>query len=424
MLRRLLRSPTHAFVVLLAIGILVRTWVLFTMVPPDYIAPHAEWETDAVAVSLATTGAFADPYALPTGPTAHVAPVWPFLLGLVYRALGLTLTAGYVGWGLGLLAYALLFALLPWMSDRLGVGTPAGVLAGLAGAVLWVWWPDPAQALAGLALGLVLVGFLGRWTGAGPKPWASCFTGVACAVAVHTQPALLPVIVGCVAFELWYRRHGSGRRATAALVAGLVLGCIPWTVRNSQALGAPVFVRSNFGLELRVAFHDGVHADLDVSDQRRPLRHPRTDAREAQRLRAIGELAYMREARRQALAWIADHPRQTLGLIAQRFAYFWFGPLHDPPTAVPYMALTLLAFVGLLRLRPRLTTPERAAILIPLVAYPPVYYLMGAMTRYRLPLDWLLLILAATAVVAWSRFRNERPASRGGDAEPIRTAVS
>ena len=46
-------------------------------------------ETLAVARSLALTGKFADPFApMATGPTAHLAPVYPAALGLIVQRYG------------------------------------------------------------------------------------------------------------------------------------------------------------------------------------------------------------------------------------------------------------------------------------------------------------------------------------------------
>src|ERR1051325_5225614 len=46
-------------------------------------------ELELVAQSLALHGTLANPYLHPTGPTAHVAPAVPLLLGVVYALLGI-----------------------------------------------------------------------------------------------------------------------------------------------------------------------------------------------------------------------------------------------------------------------------------------------------------------------------------------------
>jgi len=41
---------------------------------------------DRVAASLLRTGRFADPYLIPSGPTAHLPPLWPAILALIFTA--------------------------------------------------------------------------------------------------------------------------------------------------------------------------------------------------------------------------------------------------------------------------------------------------------------------------------------------------
>ena len=53
-------------------------------------------EVRNVAITLARTGDFANPYFVPTGKTAHLAPIAPFLTSLVYRTWGVTDRAEFV----------------------------------------------------------------------------------------------------------------------------------------------------------------------------------------------------------------------------------------------------------------------------------------------------------------------------------------
>ena len=68
---------------------------------------------------------------------------------------------------------------------------------------------------------------------------------------------------------------------------------------------------------------------------------------------------------------------------------------------IPFSALTLLAVLGAWLGWTRLSVPQRAAIIIPLVAYPLVYYIVVYMPRYRSPIDWILFALAGTLVGGW-----------------------
>jgi hypothetical protein len=179
---------------------------------------------------------------------------------------------------------------------------------------------------------------------------------------------------------------------------GIVLACVPRGWRNYRVLGEAYFIRSNFGLELHVGNHVGAHGDIDVSDARGSFRHPRTDLVEAEQVRSLGEAEYMRRKRQEALAWIASHPGRFVELTATRVAYFWGGPLHRSD-GVPWTLLpSLLALLGAWRIFPVLSSHQRAALWIPLLAYPLVYYVVAYMPRYGHPVRWILFLLAGAAL--------------------------
>jgi hypothetical protein len=113
----------------------------------------------------------------------------------------------------------------------------------------------------------------------------------------------------------------------------------------------------------------------------------------------------MRDARHEAVAWIRSHPAAFGRLTASRVIHFWCGPLHRPLTAAGVTALTLLALLGAWRTLPVLALPQRAALLIPLATYPLIYYVVAYMSRYRVPLNWILLLLAGAAAWHWIKRR-------------------
>ncbi|MHC4481337.1 MAG: hypothetical protein ACYS1C_10285 [Planctomycetota bacterium] len=373
---------------------------LLTKVPHEYVIPHTRWEMEAVAVSLAQTGQFADPYALPTGPTAHLPPVLPGILGLIFRVFGLTLVAGYVAWLLRIAICSTMYAMMPWLAGRLGIGRPAGLLGGLAGAFM-ARWPGHGEALSAIALALLMVAFLRRWTSAGSSVAGSLLLGLAIGVAFHVQPVLLPVILGCVAFEVWWSKDRRKWKLTSVMVVGAVLACLPWGLRNYRTFDAVFFIRSNLGLELRMGNHEGAAAAMDLMDMRDEPRHPRTHVEEARLVLERGEVGYMRQAGREALGWIRRHPADFLQLTGERVVHFWFGPLHRPLGALAVTGLTILALLGAWLTLPALTLPQRSALLIPVGTFPLIYYVLPYMFRYREPVNWILLMFAGAAVVYW-----------------------
>jgi len=395
------RSPLRAFIIIFLLSFAVQCFFL-TKAPEGWVRPNTRWEMPAIAYTLAERGEFADPYAIPTGPTAHLPPIIPGLVALIYRIFGLTLTAGYIALLLRITCHSAFYAMLPWVAGKLGVGKQSGVIAGLAWAFV-ADWPGHGEMLTALMLALLLVACVRRWHAPRLSAAGSFLLGMAWAVVFHVQPALLPTMLACMAFELGWSKDRRRWSFALIMVLGTVLVCLPWAWRNYAAFGEVFFIRSNFGLELRMGNHDGAAADIDVMGARQGFRHPRIDLEEAYKLREIGEIEYMRQARAEAIDWITANPGEFTRLTALRIVHFWFGPLHMPVAAAGVSALTVLALLGLWYSRGTTTIPQRAALIIPLLTFPLVYYIVAYMFRYRLPVHWIILILAAAAVWHWIR---------------------
>ena len=390
-------TSRRAFALVFLVHLGVQGLVL-TRVPERWVRPHTRFEVTAVAMSLYERGAFADPYCLPTGPTAHMPPFHPALMAATYALLGPTLTAGYAIWVFLIACYGVLYGMLPWLGDRLGLGLRPGLVAGLVGALL-PRLPGYVEAPAAVAIGLMMAAFLGRWERGRATDGGSLALGLAIGFSFLVTPSLLPVALGLLAFEVVWRRRPARWRRAALVLLGMALACAPWTWRNHESLGGLFFIRSNFGLELRMGNHEGVGATLDQSARGGTERHPRTSVEEARKVQQLGELEYMRAAGREASAWVRSHPAEFARLSGLRVAQFWLGPIDDPPIAIGTTVLTLLALAGAWRVLPGMSVPQRAALLIPLATYPLVYHVVGYEPRYRQPLDGLLLLLAAAALV-------------------------
>jgi 4-amino-4-deoxy-L-arabinose transferase-like glycosyltransferase len=395
----LARRTGRAFLIIFGLSCAVQGFFL-TKLDVRYLRPNTRWEVQAVAVSLAETGSFADPYILPTGPTAHVAPIPPAVSALVFKVFGLTLVGGYADWLLRMAFTAAVWGLLPWLAGRVGLGSRAGVIAGVVGALI-PSWPSHRTALTALALGLLMIAFLRRWQAERTTAPDALLLGLACGAAFHVQPVLLSVVAGWIFFELVW--SGTRRRwaSTALIALGIVLACLPWAWRNHQTFDAVFFIRSNFGLELRMGHHRGATPAMHQMDGPGELQHPRLEESEARKVREWGEIVYMRRAGREALQWIRANPLSSAKLVGTRVALWWLGPLYDPTVAVLVTFLTGLAVGGVWRSWATLSIPQRAAVLIPLLTYPLIYYVVAYMPSYRKPINWLFILLAAAAVNSW-----------------------
>ena len=127
------------------------------------------------------------------------------------------------------------------------------------------------------------------------------------------QVTVLPVYIGLCGVNLLQVR--TTRRAfrwlLAAAVSGLTL--LPWTVRNRVELGDWFLVRSNLGIELRMAFGEGAGASTQdnlASGHYRNV-HPNQSVAAATELRDEGEIAYNRRLSRQAAEWAAANEHRA-----------------------------------------------------------------------------------------------------------------
>ena len=389
-------SPAQAFVFIFLVAFSIRA-IALTRVPESWITPSGGGQEDKIAVSLIERGEYSSTYKVPTGPTAHVPPLYPFLISLIYRLFGLTLTAGYIRWLVDIAIVSAAYAMLPWLAVRLGLSPQGGLLAGIVGA-LHVQWFCTVEFLAAILLALLLVGLLRRWTRDRSSTVGSLAIGVAAGAALHLKPALLPVFLGCAAFELWWRRDRRKWLHSAVVVLGVILACVPWAWGNWNVFHSVFLIRSNFGLELRVGNHQGAAPDVSQSYEQGTLLHPEVQIEEAILVRELGEIEYMRKARGEAIEWMRTHPMRYLSLSVRRFAGFWFGSWYRPLTATGITLLTILAALGAWKILPALSTPQRAALIIPLLTFPVVYYLVSYEPRYRLPIAWILLLFAGSSV--------------------------
>ena len=394
---------TFVFIFFLAFGVRAYSLKQRTVIN---LLPSPDREMGAIAKSLAETGQFANPYIIETGPTAHLPPIPPAILALIYYWFGRTNTTGYLFIGFTITTSSLVYALMPWIADRLGAGRQAGFIGGLVGAfMVELEQPTHGEGLAAIMLGLILMAFLRRWNDGKSSSKDAFLLGLGSGISFHVQPALLPVFLACLAFEIGWHRAKRKTAIIGMLVLGVVLACVPWAWRNYTVFHDFFFIRSNLGLELRMGNSPGAAATFEAMDrQGHDYKHPRLDLLEAQKVKELGETEYMREALDETLTWIQDNPLEFFKLTILRFVHFWFGLLIPSPTSVLVVVLTILAILGIRHVFPSLTLPQRIILLMPLLTYPLIYYLVPFMPRYRMPIEWIVLMLAGVEIWSWILF--------------------
>jgi hypothetical protein len=117
----------------------------------------------------------------------------------------------------------------------------------------------------------------------------------------------------------------------------------------------------------------------------------------------MGELAFNEERKQEAVRWIKDNPGEFARLTFQRALHFWFPAGRNAAHGAVLALLTLMAWAGLAILwrGGNAAFPIVAAVWL---TYPLTYYVIQWSSRYRLPIDWSLLLCAGVALhTAWRR---------------------
>ena len=360
-------------------------------------------EMENIARSLALHGTFADPYLLPTGPTAHTAPGYPILLGLIFLLFGIGAAGEMVSRIASAIVASIQYALLPRVSTALGLprftGAVAGLLAALAPYKGYVEGSRDSIDQPYLALVLILL-FLYTAKAWSAKPLAgetvSPFArGLWWGLASLFSPILGFVFGAIIVYEIFAMRRHAG---LAPLLAAFAAIQAPWAIRNWVEFHAFVPTRSNFGLELRISNRPESFALMEDNVSHGVLSrfHPGLNEDEARKVAAEGEMAYTRSEMANARAEIRRDPTRFLRLTGERFWRFWLAPSRRFKTTAASTAITLLGLLGLCLLP---ASPGTRLTWLILLTYPLVYYFVQVDARYTYPLGWIFLTPAVHAVI-------------------------
>lgn len=390
------------------------------------------YEPGHIAYSLAIGRGFSSPFGVETGPTAWTSPVYPLILSGIFRIWGTyTFQAFVAAISLNILASVLTCLPVYFVGRRVG-----GVAVAAMVAWLWALFPNafiiPSQwiwdtCLSGL-LAPCLVWATFAWADS-QKAGYWCAYGVLWGVALMTDATLLaglPFLLGWMAYRAWRnaldRRNAGGRRWWGMpILAGatIVLCCVPWTVRNYEVFHSFIPLRSALGLQLWVGNNDLYKSGFPG------WLHPISNPAEQRKYIAEGEAAYMSEKLRLAVNWMLGHPRREAELVVQRFVATWAGTAH--PVKDFFRTHSLLwraVFVG--NFLAAMGAVAGIAIAfgkrrirefaVPLIAFPVVFpfafYFSQALFRYRYPIDPLVLLLGAIAIVSAGRhLQRKHPAA-------------
>jgi 4-amino-4-deoxy-L-arabinose transferase-like glycosyltransferase len=361
------------------------------------------WEMGCIGRALAEGRGYSDPYCAGTGATAWEPPLYPYLIGGVFKVSGIYSAAS--AWVLLIInsVFASLTCIPIYLIARKALEGKVALWSAWTWALLpytwywsihWVW----DTTVTPLVLGVVfLVSLeLEQWPGA--RGWI--LFGALWGVGALLNPSILSFLPFC-GLWVWYRRHKQGLSSVGGVVLASVVFflCLsPWLLRNYRTFGTFVFVRDDFGQQLRLGNGPGANGILMAYLQ------PNLNTAELARFQQMGELAYAAERKREAFEFVRQHPLEFARISLKRFIYYWAGVPKRGDTALDallrslvFLCSTLFALGGLLvALHDRKPGAGLFALLV--LSYPTVYYFVFAHARYRHPIEPELVILAVFLV--------------------------
>jgi 4-amino-4-deoxy-L-arabinose transferase-like glycosyltransferase len=392
------------------------------------------WEMGRVARSIAQGHGFSSPYDGNTGPTAWEPPLYPYLMGGVFKIFGIYSRAS--AWAL--LTINSLFATLTcipiFLIARKTFGERIAFWSAIGWglnpyewywSIHWIWdttfTPLVLACIFLLALRLredcevpdALVRGASELSGAGTPAHAVAslpqwiLFGALYGVGALANPTMLAFLPFC-GLWIWRQRYKRGLSSlTGVLVSSLVFFAVlsPWVVRNYYAFGRFVFLRDDFGLQVRLG--NGPHADGMLM----AYLQPNLNKLELQKFQRMGELAYSQSCKKLAFDWIRNNPGRFVVVSMKRFFYYWNGvPRETSSTASfdfrtsAFLATSALALWGLGR---AVRQKRPAAWLFGglVLTYPTVYYFVFPHARYRHPIEpeLVILIVFLLSEVKWKR---------------------
>jgi 4-amino-4-deoxy-L-arabinose transferase-like glycosyltransferase len=360
------------------------------------------FEMGRIGRSIAQGHGFSSPYEGDTGPSAWEPPLYPYLIGGVFKVFGIyTYASAWVLLGINCVFATLTTIPIYWIAHRTFSGNRGERIA-IWSAFMWalnpyVWsygvhwiWDVTFTPLVLACIFLVALELTDR---SGWQGWV--LFGALYGVGALANPTMLAFLPFC-GLWIWYQRYRRGLPSIAGVVLSsltffLVLS--PWLIRNYEAFGQFVFIRNDFGLQFRLG--NGPSADGMLM----PYLQPNLNKLELEKYQRMGELAYAADCKRFAMDWVRAHPERFAIISLKRFFYFWNG-VPKPTNSTSWidfrssgiLAISVLAFWGLGRAL-RQKRPGAWLFAGLLIFYPAVYYFVYPGARYRHPMEPELLIL-------------------------------
>jgi 4-amino-4-deoxy-L-arabinose transferase-like glycosyltransferase len=389
----------------------------------DILTRYVE-KSDTFAQTLVSSGTFGF---VPGVPSAYTQPLYAWFLAALYWPLERT----WLVVGLAQIVVSVATALVVLLIGRRLSSVRTGVIAALITTLHpYLVWHDVhvnREILDGFLLALLVLLALAAHDKA--SPWLAAGAGAVAGLAILSNARLLLLPFVIAAFVAWQRLPG--RRALLTLLVLVAAGAVitPWVVRNQIVIGCATITtdsralwKANNPATYDILAHGGWIDDVPDLPGVPPWPEKAAGISVAA-AKAVDECAQSRFYRDKVLDFWRDHPGEKARLSLQAVGMLWspfLSVVADDPgqqgisnllqrTVEPAFTLLLYAFA----LWGAFLAPRRfVALTAVLLAFNTAAAIVFAgTTRYRVPWDFLLALLAAFALErAWELVAERRRA--------------
>jgi 4-amino-4-deoxy-L-arabinose transferase-like glycosyltransferase len=407
------RSYRNLYFFLFACGFLLRfgfvLWKKTYVGSPNDNVPFGA-EICSIADHIVRGQGFSSPFHQDTGPTAWIAPAYPYFVSLVFHIFGsYSAASAVVLLGIQCMIAAATGITIHALGRRTlcpQIGMWAAWIWTLSPiffrwAVSWIW----DFAASAFLLSVVFILTLDVAEKNTRKLWLTL--GALWALIALTNPALLSLMLLTFLYAIFVNYRAARPWFASLVLAGVLFAALvsPWLIRNERVFGRPVFLRDNFWFE----FHLGnYHFSNGLGYAGK---HPGANPAELQKYSQWGELKYIDYWKADGLRFVKDFPEEFRELTLHRAWWFWDGtPLlyqgrewWQPWKFWPLSVTGWLGLLFLLTRRPRGWLLLASAILV----YPLPYYFVYPVAKYRHAIEPELLLLSVYLVfVLWGEVRS------------------
>jgi len=405
------RKLTHSILFILLVAFLLRIAVI--AIGHTYkITPRRDhfqfgWEMGRLARSIAQGQGFSNPTDLQTGLSAWAPPLYPYILGGVFKVFGIyTAASAWV-----ILTFNSIFAALTCLT--LYRAAQRMFDERVARATAWTWalfpyvlyWPtrvvwETSLTTFLLSLALLMTLRLAEKQSENTTEWVGF--GALWGVILLTNTAVVSLLPFFLLWLVW-RPENRKRVLTGGILSVAIAGAVvsPWLIRNYEVFGKFVFVRDNLPLELHMANNEHSEGFWTRNE------HPGNDSEAMRQFQETGELRFMRQKKIEFQEFLREHPGKFLGYCLERAAYFWIAPPSftnfegydlEISRHMNFFLGAAFAFGGLwLTLRNRI----RGGFLLAccMLVYPLPYYMVNPFPRYKHPIEPVMTLLVVYLMI-------------------------